>query len=276
MPHRISQQSLGLFVCLFTMVACGGETAETLSSASTAAATSTSITVAAGDGPTSTGGDEGDESTSTEAADDESTSTEAADVESTSTEPPVESTATTAPVQDTNTTVDSSTTTSEPLPVSSGPVPWSAAPLELADLPDVYRLEWAEAGEPTTCPFLAFEDLGPEAAEATIRRGEHDRNMLVVWDNPDGPGHDRRSEPCSDCGRGVVGLGTWQDEGNAVGPATIVWDDGSYANIATLPWVYGVSARVQPAGADCMYQLWSHIGSEHVEYLIGRLRQVTT
>ena len=100
--------------------------------------------------------------------------------------------------------------------------------------------------------------------------------MLVVWDNPDGPGHDRRGDPCPDCGRGVVGLGTWQGYGDVVGPATIAWDDGSFANIATLPSVYGVSARIQPAGADCMYQLWSHVGVEHVEYLIGRLRQVTT
>lgn len=144
----------------------------------------------------------------------------------------------------------------------------------MAALPDVYRLEWAEAGQPSTCPFLAFADLGPEAEQATIRRAEHASEMLVVWDNPSGPGHDTRGEPCDDCGRGVVGLGTWQHGSSSVGTVTITWADGSYANIATLPWVYGVSARVQPAGADCVYQLWSHIGIQHVEYLISRLRQV--
>jgi hypothetical protein len=273
MSHRVSLQTLGLIIGVFTMAACGGDGAEVLSSSSTAAVASTSAT----------GGANG-ESTIDVADGDESMSTEPGGAgESTSTEPTVATTATTATVPGRNTTPgpsttpDTSTTTSQPLPASSGPVPWSAAPLELSDLPDAYRLEWAEAGEPSACPFLAFADLGPEAEQATIRRAEHAREMLVVWDNPDGPGHDRRGEPCPDCGRGVVGLGTWQGAGNAVGPATIAWDDGSFANITTtIPWVlYGVTARIQPAGADCMYQIWSHIGVEHVEYLISQLRRVS-
>ena len=253
---------------LFMAAACGDDGNDALSSSSTVASIATEST-GEGDGestPTDTGA--GDESQSTEATiDDKPTST---------TESASETTSTTAPIPGASTTAAPSTTSGEALPSSSGPAPWASAPLELSALPEVYRLEWAEAGQPDTCPFLAFAGLGPEAEAASIRRAEHDREMLVVWDNPDGPGHDRRGDPCPDCGRGVVGLGTWQGYGDVVGPATIAWDDGSFANIATLPSVYGVSARIQPAGADCMYQLWSHIGVEHVEYLIGRLRQVTT
>jgi len=166
------------------------------------------------------------------------------------------------------------TTTTGPQIGSSGPAPWTSGTIDLASLPEVYRLEWAEAGEPNTCPSLAFADLGPEAHEAEIRRAESGGEMLVAWDNPDGPGHDGRGEPCSDCGRGVVGLGTFQHSGYVVGPATIAWDDGSFANVA--PGFYGIEARIQPAGADCMYRLWSHVGFDHVHYLIGQLRQVNT
>lgn len=164
--------------------------------------------------------------------------------------------------------------TTEPQLPPSGPAPWSEALLDLADLPDVYRLEWAEAGEPSTCPFLALADLGPEAAGAQIRRAEGDREMLVVWDNPDGPGHAPSGESCEDCGRGVVGLGTLQGDYHVTGPATIVWDDGSFANVDVLPWAYGISARIKPAGSNCIYKLWSHISWDHVEYLIGQLRLV--
>lgn len=170
---------------------------------------------------------------------------------------------------------DAPDTTAPRIP-SSGPAPWSAAPLVLADLPDVYRLEWAEAGEPSTCPFLALVDLGPEAARAQIRRAESDREMLVAWDNPDGPGHAPSGEPCEDCGRGVVGLGTLQGDYHVTGPATIAWDDGSFANVDVLPWAYGISARIKPAGSNCIYKLWSHISWDHVLYLIGQLRVVET
>lgn len=170
---------------------------------------------------------------------------------------------------------DVPSTTAPQIP-SSGPPPWSAASLNLGDLSDVYRLEWAEAGEPTACPFLAFADLGPQAAQAVIRRAENHGEMLVVWDNPDGPGHGRSSEPCDDCGRGVVGIGTFQGDYHATGPATIAWDDGSFVNIAVLPWAYGISARLKPAGSNCIYQLWSHISREHVEFLISQLRLVET
>ncbi len=141
-------------------------------------------------------------------------------------------------------------------------------PLALADPPDVYRLEWAEAGEPSTCPFLALVDLGPEAARGQIRRAASDREMLVAWDNPDGPGHAPSGEACEDCGRGVVDLGTLQGDYHATGPATIAWDGGSFANVDILPWAYGISARIKPADSNCSYKLWSHISWGHVAYLL--------
>ncbi len=237
------------------LMACGSESVETSTSASTQrGAGDSSPTESSAASPTSAPASESEPS-STEPAQPSTTATTAPQLTSTSDRPE-----TSAP-----------TTTGPDIP-SSGPAPWGADAIDPAALPDVYRLEWAEAGQPDTCPFLAFADLGPGAADATIRRGEHDREMLVTWDNPDGPGHDRTGEPCDDCGRGVVGLGTFQD--GHVGQATIAWDDGSFANVAELPWVYGVSARIKPAGAECIYQLWSHLGHDHVSYLIGQLRLV--
>ncbi len=208
-----------------------------------------------------------DRLTTTETTVDESASTEDGRSSTTPTLPPF-----TGTWADTTTTLE--ITTTAPQIGSSGPAPWTASPLELSALPEVYRLEWAEAGEPSTCPLLAYADLGPEGQEAAIRRAENDRELLIAWDNPDGPGHDRRGEPCSDCGRGVIGLGTVQSSSYVVGPATIAWDDGSFAHVA--PGHYGIEARIQLAGADCVYRLWSHLGFDHLNYLIGQLRTVDT
>lgn len=208
-----------------------------------------------------------DRLTTTETTVGDSASTEDGPSSTTSTLPPF-----TGPWSDTTATFE--ITTTAPQIASSGPAPWTAAPLELSALPEVYRLEWAEAGAPSSCPLLAYADLGPEAQEAKIRRAENDRELLIAWDNPDGPGHDHRSDPCSDCGRGVIGLGTIQSTSYVVGPATIAWDDGSFASVA--PGHYGIEARIQPAGADCKYRLWSHLGFDHLNYLISQLRKVDT
>jgi hypothetical protein len=157
-------------------------------------------------------------------------------------------------------------------PDSAGPPPWSAPTLTLADLPSAYAEEWAEAGSPISCPCLALADLG-EAADATIRRAENAGESLLAWDRPTGPGHDAQGKPCEDCGRGAVGLGTFQGGQLRSGEA-LVWDDGSEARIA--PGLYGAEAWIKPAGATCVYWLWSHLGDQHLRYLLTQLRSAAT
>lgn len=153
----------------------------------------------------------------------------------------------------------------------AGPAPWAGPALRFGDLPQVYADEWAEAGAPAGCPCLALATLGPEAADATIRRAENAGESLIAWDRPRGPGHDAQGVPCEDCGRGAIGLGTFQS-GELPGPPTLEWDDGSVARI--VPGLYGTEAWIRPAGADCIYWLWSHLGADHVRFLLTQLRRV--
>lgn len=159
--------------------------------------------------------------------------------------------------------------------VSLGSPPWSEAPLSRSALPEAAYLEWeGEAGAPAGCPLLFFADLG--AAEgASIRRAANEGEMLVAWDLPSGPGHEGSGEPCEDCGRGVIGLGTFQNSIRGSGlPAAYEWVDGSIGWTFAETYSYGVEATVKVADFDCSYWLWSHLGKEHLEYLMGQLRRV--
>lgn len=120
--------------------------------------------------------------------------------------------------------------------------------------------------------MLAFADLGDEADDAVPRHATNVGDMLVAWDRPAGPGHDRDGYPCDDCGRGAIGLGTflrWAPEASA---STHEWADGSFAVMEE--GFYGTEVRIQPAGFSCSYWVWSHLGPHHAEYLLTQLRRV--
>ena len=121
--------------------------------------------------------------------------------------------------------------------------------------------------------MLYFADLG-DADGATIRRAANEGEMLVAWDLPSGPGHSGASEPCDDCGRGVIGLGTFPADTRQDSPAVYTWSDGSDATTLTGPYRYGTEAFVHVTGFDCTYWVWSHLGADHLEYLLGQLRRV--
>jgi hypothetical protein len=161
-----------------------------------------------------------------------------------------------------------------PVVVELGTPAWATEPpLTEADISELYVLEWAgEAQAPPSCPMLAYADLGEEAADATIRRANSEGEMLLAWDRPSGPGHDGASDPCADCGRGAVGLGTFLNGQIGDLPITHRWSDGSRA--ASFDGFYGTEAYLQPEGFDCIYWMWTHLGDDHLDYLFGRLRRV--
>lgn len=147
-------------------------------------------------------------------------------------------------------------------------------PLDGTELSGLYATEWAEeAGAPGSCPMLAYASLGEEASDATIRRAENFGEMLLAWDRPSGPGHDGFGEPCAECGRGAVGLGTFQGVPLVGRQITHEWADGSEA--AAAEGIYGTEIFVQPAGFDCTYWLWSHLGPDHADFLLTQLRRVS-
>ena len=156
--------------------------------------------------------------------------------------------------------------------VALGLPPWDEQPLGAEAVAEVAYEEWAESGSRDSCPMLFIADLG-DADGATARRAANEGEMLVAWDLPDGPGHNGDSSPCDDCGRGVIGLGTFP-RNSFDGPVAYTWSDGSEARIRTGPYSYGTEAFVRVAGFDCDYWMWSHLGQEHLEYLFSQLRRV--
>ncbi len=169
--------------------------------------------------------------------------------------------------------------------------PWSAAGDDVVALDALVEAQWVELG--VARPQLFPADLGDAVESATMRTW----GLGVAWDNAAGPGHDGQNQPCTQCGRGVVGVG-WQtatDDAGGIQPANrIEWADGSYATYGgrladpALPrdrvlffdaetgeaTVDALQAVVHVAGLDHDVVIWTHLGEEHLLYLIDQLRWV--
>lgn len=153
-----------------------------------------------------------------------------------------------------------------PVPVEppAPPAPWAGAPLPAASVPAAYATEWRKAANRAACAPLAPASLGPHAA-ARPRAAAFSGGWAVAYDLPD-----RRSA------FGVAGTGA-SAEGASYSswPHRIRWADGSTAE-------YGPEGGTGPnqlaylrvAGQDCLYNVWSALGREHLEHLLAALRFV--
>jgi len=179
-----------------------------------------------------------------------------------------------------------------------GQAPWTQNPLPASSVPPVFFEEWSEDLGTTACPLMAPADLGPEGEGATPRRAEGESELLVAWDLQHGPGLYASGEYCTDCGRGAFGTRLYQLTGlpdeRTKGNPSLHFDDGSDVwvfpelnytlpddrIVHTDPQTGGPApeayrAIVEIAGQpDCVYQVWSSYGPEHVEYLVSQLRYV--
>ena len=122
---------------------------------------------------------------------------------------------------------------------------------------------------------------------ATPRRAEFGEDQwAVAWDRPGLPGVTGDGSPCAKCGRGVFGLAglavpgdpaddadrpgqrAFADGGSvAYGPAGPEPNDGEGE-----PLQYMGNLRLP--GNQCVYQVWSYLGREHLEQLIASFRLV--
>lgn len=179
---------------------------------------------------------------------------------------------------------------------------WTGPPLPADAVEPLLIDRWEQATERSQnreCPLLALDDLGPGNEQALIRTANFGE-WGVAWDNPTGPGHDGRNRPCSDCGRGVVGLSGGRGSLEVAPPARpyrAEWDDGSQGifgyegNLHNQLPADRIDLRDPVTGdpvtprlhawfeiADergCVYELWTHLGQDHLHYLFTRLRYVT-
>lgn len=144
------------------------------------------------------------------------------------------------------------------------PAPWSGSALTPSSVPQVYYTEWSRAENRSTCALLAFNDPAPSAA--VPRRASFSGGWAVAYDLPD-----RRSA------FGIAGTGVTAGSGDTYSqwPHRREWADGSVAE-------YGLEGGNGPnhlayltvQGEDCLYNVWSALGREHLESLLERIRRV--
>jgi hypothetical protein len=161
-------------------------------------------------------------------------------------------------------TLGCASSTTPPAPPVPQPAPWSQAKLASSDVPAVYRTEWRKAANHATCALLAPASL-PGVLEATPRSAYFAGGWAVAYDTPD-----MRSA------FGIAGTGSLAaDPAYDEWPYKVTWEDGSSAG-------YGPEGGTGPkqlaylriAGQDCLYNVWSSMGREHLEQLLNELRFV--
>ena len=154
------------------------------------------------------------------------------------------------------------------VPPSSQPAepaaPWLGARLSPSQVPAVFAQQWARAGNRDSCALIAPVAVG-EGEGAVPRAATFSGGWAVAYDRPG-----LRSA------FGVAGTSVPASEPSAYEwPFTRRWGDGSSAG-------YGPEGGTGPnqlaylriAGQDCLYNVWSNIGREHLEDLLEQLRFV--
>ena len=156
--------------------------------------------------------------------------------------------------------------------------PWSAT-VSMAEVPAVLVDEWNDAENRAWCPAL-YPDAAADAA-GRVRAADFGGGWAVAWDLPDGPGSTAASEYCEDCGRsafGVAGIGmpVADDTGTRM-PNVIHFDDGAvagYTGEGFEPANPKRLAEISIPDHGCVYQVWSHLGDDHLVSLLASLRAV--
>jgi hypothetical protein len=164
----------------------------------------------------------------------------------------------------------------EPPPPPLDPAPWSDAPAAARAVPRVYVTEWRKARNRATCPLLVFTDLG-EGEGARPRRATFHGGWAIAYDRKGLPGTQPSGADCEVCGRSAFGIaGTGVEKGGGPPwPNELRWADGSHAGYGPEGGVGRRSlAYLSIEGADCLYNVWSALGEEHLVTLLQGLRRV--
>jgi len=143
--------------------------------------------------------------------------------------------------------------------------PWRSAPISRLEVPTTYVEQWTKAENRDTCALVAFRTLGEKGAGAQLRAANFAGGWAVAYDFAD-----LRSA------FGIAGAGVKaEDPSYDKWPYVYEWGDGSKVE-------YGPEAGTGPnqlaylriQGQDCLYNVWSRLGREHLEELIREIRLV--
>lgn len=156
--------------------------------------------------------------------------------------------------------------------------PWSNERIASNAAPSQLVQAWRHADNRSWCaPIAPGSDAALMGAHA--RRSSFEGGWAVEFDKQGVPGIGRDGNTCATCGRGAFGIaGTSMNadsiDEEAVTPA---WNDGSRAEYQATdedPAKAGAVATITVPGQDCVYQVWSFLGQEHLNSLVGSLRFV--
>ena len=160
----------------------------------------------------------------------------------------------------------------EPAPVVVGTpapeaAPGSAARLPSAAVPAIYLDVWRAAENRQRCALLAPERTDPAVGDGvTARAATFSGGWAVAYDLPG-----QRSA----FGVAGTGAGAWEPGVYDGWPHRRSWADSSRVGYGPEEasgqnWL----AYLRIPGQQCLYNVWSRRGREHLESLIGRLRFV--
>lgn len=148
----------------------------------------------------------------------------------------------------------------DPIP----PAPWSQPTLSRGNVPAVYVTEWREADNRITCALLAPASLG-DGTGATPRAATFSGGWAVAYDK----GETRSAFGVAGTAVNSADPDSWKWSHN------LRWADGSTAG-------YGPEGGTGPSelaylkvhGQQCLYNVWSRLGRQHLEHLLTQLRFV--
>lgn len=147
------------------------------------------------------------------------------------------------------------------------PAPWAGAPLPQDRVAPHFLSEWRRAANREVCAPIAPAALG-EGAGAVPRAATFSGGWAVAFD---------RAGVRSAFGVAGTGTSSAPDPAEYRWPQRRSWADGSSAG-------YGPEGGTGPselaylriAGQGCLYNVWSRLGREHLEFLLEQLRFVDT
>ena len=154
--------------------------------------------------------------------------------------------------------------TSSPTPLPRN-APWRSTPIARLEVQTVYVEQWSKAENRDTCALIAFRTLGEAGKGAQARAAKFAGGWAVAYDFP----HLRSAF-------GIAGAGVKAgDPSYDKWPYVYEWGDGSKVE-------YGPEGGEGPnhlaylriAGQDCLYNVWSRLGREHLEELLREIRMV--
>jgi hypothetical protein len=149
------------------------------------------------------------------------------------------------------------------VPIAAQPA-WSGDSLSADQVPSVYLEVWNRAENRDSCALIAPLALG-EGTGATPRAATFSGGWAVAYDRPD-----LRSA------FGVAGAGVSASGPTYTGwPNSRDWADGSNVGYGpeggTGP---NQLAFLQIQGQGCLYNIWSRLSVQHLEYLLDQLHFV--